>query len=423
MSESTDVTPSRRDSRAAIDPALLRIAAQLAPTLGLSREAWLDSRLRAALLADLHAADCDRVEPYALMLLHWAAGNRCLDPAALPASAELADAFGVALPGRTRGRGRKRAALSQSHALYEADALATAAERIGDDEHKKHFRALQASGATRTLPTVDRRQERRMAALLAAAPHLREATEAVLGGLAIARRAGAPLQLTPLLLSGPPAAGKTWWARRAADALGLPCARIAMPKVTASFALSGGTPSWSNSRPGRIVQEFMRTDGATPIFILDEIDKISAGNYDPAPVLLDLLERDSAKRWHDEFFDIEFDVSRAIVIATANRPQDMDPALRSRFREIVVDRPGRRELPAVIQSAWSEHRDRYPGLALPKTLPAEALESLVADFSTIRALQRRFDDAIARAARRPGRLRLQPGDLDGANPLRLVRRA
>src|SRR5690606_25202495 len=126
------------------------------------------------------------------------------------------------------------------------------------------------------------------------------------------------LRQRPLLLSGPPATGKTWWTGQVAAALGLPCLRIVMPKVTASFVLSGSTPSWSSARPGRIVQEFMAIESATPVLILDEIDKVNPGNSDPAPVLLDLLEPASARRWQDEFFGMEFDVSGAIIVATAN---------------------------------------------------------------------------------------------------------
>ena len=81
---------------------------------------------------------------------------------------------------------------------------------------------------------------------------------------------------------------------------------------------------------------------------------------------------------------------------------------------------GRRDLPKVIQSVWTEHRKRYPGLQLPVELPASSIECLVGGFSSIRGLQRSFEDAVARAARRPGRLRLIATDLAGGNPLKLV---
>lgn len=117
---------------------------------------------------------------------------------------------------------------------------------------------------------------------------------------------------------------------------------------------------------------------ATPVLILDEIDKVNPGNYDPAPMLLDLLEPASARPSGDELAD-------------------------------------------VIRSAWLAHRGEYPGLRLPRELPDCAVDGLAKGFTSIRDLQRRFEDAVARAARRPGRLQLLPSDLAGTSPLKLVR--
>ena len=147
-----------------------------------------------------------------------------------------------------------------------------------------------------------------------------------------------------------------------------------------------------------------------PVIIIDEIEKASTARYDPTPVLLDLLETASAERWHDEFFGVEFDVSSAIFVATCNYPELIDPSLRSRFREIRVRAPGAEYLPAVIQSAWRKHRACYPGLHLPAGLPEPAIRHLAEKNIDVRALQRCFDDAIARAVQRQGRIRLLPAD-------------
>lgn len=417
---SSPATASRPLPRPKLEPALAELVDAAAVLAKVPYEHWVDSRLRAAVLAELGLTVPELSEAHVLPLMRWVTGNSALDLETLPDAQSLGEALGFLMPDAVE---RKRAAKPQvpvTVPFFDAAALDTAMERVREEDQRHHFRALQGSGDSRIVRPVTGRQEGRVTQLLGQAPHLRAATDSVLGSLAVARRARAPLQQRPLLLSGPPATSKTWWAEQVASALGVPCVRIVLPKVTASFALSGSTPSWSNSRPGRIVQEFMGIDSATPVLILDEVDKVSPGNYDPAPVLLDLLEPASARHWHDEFFGIDFDVSRAIVIATANRPQDMDPALRSRFREIEVAKPGKRELPAVIRSAWDEHRRQYPGLRLPRELPEDAVDSLIAGFTSIRSLQRSFEDAVARAARRPGRLRLLPSDLAGSNPLKLV---
>lgn len=410
---SSPVTTSRPLPRPTLEPALAELVDAAAVLAKVPYEHWVDSRLRAAVLAELGLTLPQLSESHVLPLMRWVTGKSKLDLETLPDAQTLGEALGLLMP---VGKSKVRATVP----FFDAAALETVMERVRDEDQRHHFRALQSSGELRTVRPVTARQQRKITQLLGQAPHLREATNSVLGALAVARRAKAPLRQRPLLLSGPPATGKTWWAEQVASALGVPCVRIVMPKVTASFALSGSTPSWSNSRPGRIVQEFMGIHSATPILILDEVDKISSGNYDPAPVLLDLLEPASARHWHDEFFGIDFDVSRAVIVATANRPQDMDPALRSRFREIEVAKPGKRELPAVIHSAWDQHRRQYPGLRLPRELPEDAVDSLIAGFTSIRSLQRSFEDAVARAARRPGRLCLLPSDLAGSNPLKLV---
>jgi len=244
-------SPARPLPRLAAGHALARLAEAASELAGLPRDEWIESRLRAAILAELGASNAEFLEPHALPLLRWIAGNLALDVEALPDVDAMAKAFGLEEPSGPR-RPRPRAARAEPalHQFYDRGALQAAMERVRDDEQRHHFRSLLQSPHQRTLVPVTAAQQRAVLSLLEQAPHLREATESVVGALAIARRSRAPLRQPPLLLSGPPATGKTWWAGRIAEALGVPCARIVMSKVTASFALSGSTSAWSNSRPG-----------------------------------------------------------------------------------------------------------------------------------------------------------------------------
>ena len=97
---------------------------------------------------------------------------------------------------------------------------------------------------------------------------LREATSLVLGQLALAQRDGKRLSLPPLLLVGPPAAGKTWWAEKLGQALGVSSDMIPMGAVTSSFELSGGSSSWNAARPGRILRTFISTTRASPVLVV-----------------------------------------------------------------------------------------------------------------------------------------------------------
>lgn len=396
--------------------------AEAAAIAATTPDAWVDSRLRACLSVEL-AKELGPLSKTALVGIHrWVAGHAPLHVPALP-TAEAICVRLAALPAADR---RLQAAEApaprqgKAHRLYDPAALAAVSSHITDQEHKLQFQALARRGPNRPKPLATAALERRVRQLLVEAPHMAEATDYVLGALAVARRAKGSLRLAPLLLSGPPASGKTWWARRMAEVLALPLSIIVMPKVTASFVLSGSTSSWSAARPGRIVEAMARADVASPVFLFDEIEKVHTGRYDPAPVLLDLLDRGSGQTWHDEYFRIDFDVSSAIFIATCNSPELMDPALRSRFREIRVAAPRADALPGIIGSAWAAHRRLYPGLRLPATLPTPAIHHLATRKLDIRDLQRLFDDAIGKAAQRPGRLRILPADL-GAPAAALVR--
>jgi hypothetical protein len=306
---------------------------------------------------------------------------------------------------------------ARRHTLYAESALLQITQT--DEDKKVWFTRLKESGTEREIPRVTSVMIQRVERLLATAPNLHEATHFVLDQLAIAQRDGHRLALPPLLLVGPPAAGKTWWAEELAHALGTVSESVQMGAVTSSFELSGGSSAWNAARPGRILRTYLSTTSASPVFVLDEIEKISAGNYDPAPVLLYLIEPLSSARFRDEFFDAEFDVSRAIFIATANDPNRMDPALRSRFREIVVKSPTREQREPIIDSLWQRLRRDRARLHLPERLDAEVMAILVERFREARQMRRILEDGLGRAAHRSGPLVIEPGDVGGPR-LRLV---
>lgn len=287
-------------------------------------------------------------------------------------------------------------------------------------DKKAWFKRLADSGHEREIARVTDTMRRRVERLFATAPNLHEATRFVMDQLALAQRDGKRLSLSPLLLVGPPAAGKTWWAEQLAQALGVTSELIPMGSVTSSFELAGNTSSWNAARPGRILRTFIGSTRASPVFVLDEVEKISAGNYDPAPVLLHLIEPLSAARFRDEFFDAEFDVSRSIFIATANDPNRMDPALRSRFREIFVRAPTRDERAPIIASLWQDIRRERQRLDLSKQLEPEVLAILADNFCEARQARRLIEAGLGHAAQRSGPLRLMPCDVGGPR-LGLVR--
>lgn len=386
---------------------LLSIARLAACERNLTVEDWLETRIRACLAIEL----ADRLEPTSpklRSLLHRWIANQIPFPSSLLPSLDDLCALMDATP--SVDKSKSRGASPSAHVLYDEDAMTLAQKRISDKELGVHFAAVTRYGSTRQVRAFGADVRRRVAVLRQRAPHLAQATDVVLSALAVSARMGTGLRLPPILLSGPPAAGKTWWAREVAKALDLSTSTISMPQVTASFVLSGSSMSWSQARPGQVVEAFTSSECASPLLILDELDKANHTRYAPAPVLLALLEYETARHWRDEFFGCEFDVSTALFIATANNSESIDDALRSRFCEIRVDAPKGDQLASVIQSAWAGQRARYAPLRLPGRLPDQVVAGLVNEKMQVRQLQRCFDQAIGRAAGRRGALKLIPAD-------------
>lgn len=265
--------------------------------------------------------------------------------------------------------------------------------------HRETLRTLVAHGALRPLKAITRNDLDAVAALAAGMPHFAEPIGRIRGQLVLALRWATPptLRLRPLLLVGPPAAGKTRWARCLAEVLGVRVRLISMPSVTASWVITGHSASWNRAAPGFVARAFIEDASAQPLFVLDELDKMIEGNYPPTDTLLALLERESSTRFTDEFLDVELDVSRALWIATANRLQDVPEALRSRFEVVHVLHPTRDQLPAVVSSIYAGYRRSRPDQALPERLPDGAIDALVLGFKDARTTERCIEDGLARA--------------------------
>lgn len=249
---------------------------------------------------------------------------------------------------------------------------------------------------------------------------LEKVKERIIEHLAVLKLKG-DMKSPIICLYGPPGVGKTSLGKSVAEALGRKYVRVSLGGLHDEAEIRGHRRTYIGALCGRILQNLQKAGTSNPVFVLDEIDKVSSDfKGDPASALLEVLDPEQNNTFHDNYLDMDYDLSKVMFIATANNLSSISQPLLDRMELIEVSGYIMEEKVEIASRHLVPKQLEAHGLAKNAVkFPKKTLETLINDYTRESGV-RTLDKVLAKVMRKLARklamdeelpASLQPDDL------------
>lgn len=207
-----------------------------------------------------------------------------------------------------------------------------------------------------------------------------------------------------ICLTGPPGVGKTSIGKSIAEALGREYVRISLGGLRDEAEIRGHRKTYIGAMPGRIIQSLKKAGTSNPVFVLDEIDKLSNSHQgDPSSALLEVLDPEQNSEFYDNFLEMGYDLSKVMFIATSNNMATIQPALKDRMEVIKMTGYTIEEKVEIARQHLFPKQLKEHGLTTKDlTIGKKQLEKIVEGYtreSGVRSLEQKIAQVIRNAAK------------------------
>ncbi len=243
---------------------------------------------------------------------------------------------------------------------------------------------------------------------------LEKIKERIVEYLAVLKLTG-ELKAPILCLVGPPGVGKTSIARSIARALGRKFVRMSLGGLKDEAEIRGHRRTYIGAMPGRILYEMKNAGSINPVFLLDEVDKISQDlRGDPADALLEVLDPEQNSTFRDRYLEVEYDLSKVLFIATANTLETIPMPLRDRMEIIELTGYTPQEKEEIARRYLVPKKRRENGLHADQLRITDGAHAAIIDGYTMEAGVRTLERTIGTVCRKAA-VRIAKGEEKAIN--------